>query len=76
MRIKKISQTLLATFALLGGGLPVLLSAAPASAATSIPNLPARWQSISSPGSGTTCALATNGTIWCWGKAEGTRGVA
>ncbi|NBR23394.1 MAG: hypothetical protein EBU08_06390, partial [Micrococcales bacterium] len=76
MRIKKISQTLLATFALLAGGLPVLLSAAPASAATSIPNLPARWQSISSPGSGTTCALATNGTIWCWGKAEGTRGVA
>ena len=54
----------------------MLLSAAPASAATSIPNLPARWQSISSPGSGTTCALATNGTIWCWGKAEGTRGVA
>ncbi|MEI8231551.1 MAG: fibronectin type III domain-containing protein, partial [Actinomycetes bacterium] len=75
MRIKKISQTLLATSALLAGGLPVLLSAAPASAATSIPNLPARWSSISSPGSGTTCALAANGTIWCWGKAEGTRGV-
>lgn len=77
MRIKKIAKTLLATFALLAGSLPVLLSAAPASAAvTTIPNLPARWSSISSPGSGTTCALATNSTIWCWGKAEGTRGVA
>jgi len=75
MRIKKIAQTLLATIALIAGSLPVLLSAAPASAATSIPNLPARWSSISSPGSGTTCALAKNGTIWCWGKAEGTRGV-
>ena len=75
MRIKKIAQTLLATVSLLAGSLPVLLSAAPASAVTSIPNLPARWSSISSPGSGTTCALATNGTIWCWGKAEGTRGV-
>ncbi len=76
MRIKKIAQTLLATIALLAGSLPVLLSAAPASAVTSIPNLPARWQSISDPGNGTTCALATSGTIWCWGKAEGTRGVS
>jgi len=76
MRIKKISQTLLATLALLAGGLPVLLSAAPASAATSIPNLPARWQSITSPGTGVSCGLATNGTIWCWGIAEGVRGVS
>jgi len=75
MRKSKVISTFLATIALLAGGLPVLLSAAPASAATSIPNLPARWESISSPGSGTTCALAKNGTIWCWGKAEGTRGV-
>jgi len=76
MRKSKVFSTFLTTIALLAGGLPVILSAAPASAVTTIPNLPARWESISSPGSGTTCALATNGTIWCWGKAEGTRGVA
>ena len=75
MRIQKIAQTFLATIALLAGSLPVLLSAAPASAVTSIPNLPARWQSITSPGTGVTCALATNSTIWCWGIAEGVRGV-
>jgi len=75
MRTKKLIPTLLAVLSLLAGGLPVLMSATPVNAATSIPNLPARWSSISSPGSGTTCALATNGTIWCWGLAEGTRGV-
>ena len=76
MFLRKLIPTFLATISLLAGSLPVLLSAAPASAAvTTIPNLPARWESISSPGSGTTCALATNRTIWCWGKAEGTRGV-
>lgn len=76
MFLRKLIPTFLATISLLAGSLPVLLSAAPASAAvTPIPNLPARWESISSPGSGTTCALATNRTIWCWGKAEGTRGV-
>jgi hypothetical protein len=76
MHKSKVFSTFLTTIALLAGGLPVILSAAPASAAvTPIPNLPARWSSISSPGSGTTCALATNSTIWCWGKAEGTRGV-
>ena len=76
MRKSKVFSTFLTTIALLAGGLPVILSAAPASAAgETIPNLPARWESISSPGSGTTCALATNRTIWCWGKSEGTRGV-
>ncbi|NBR26566.1 MAG: hypothetical protein EBU08_22860, partial [Micrococcales bacterium] len=75
MRKSKVISTFLATLALLAGGLPVLMSAAPASAATSIPNLPARWQSITSPGTGVTCALATNNTIWCWGIAEGVRGV-
>lgn len=54
----------------------MLLAAAPASAATSIPNLPARWQSITSPGTGVTCAIATNNTLWCWGVAEGVRGVS
>jgi hypothetical protein len=51
---------------LLAGGLPVILSAAPASA-TTIPNLPARWESISSPGSGTTwrdiSGNGNNGTL-------------
>jgi len=77
MRKSKALSALLATIALLVGGLPAMLSAAPASAAVqSIPNLPARWLGLSSPGGGVTCATATNGTIWCWGLAEGPRGVA
>ncbi|MBU6143886.1 MAG: fibronectin type III domain-containing protein [Acidobacteria bacterium] len=53
------------------------MSATPATAAvTNIPNLPARWQSITSPGTGVTCAIATNRSIWCWGMADGVRGVA
>ena len=38
--------------------------------------LPAKWKSISSPGSGVTCAVSQSGQIWCWGRAEGPRGVA
>ena len=75
MRLKKLLPTLLVSISLLAGGLPVLVAAAPASAATSIPNLPARWESISSPGTGVTCAIAANKTMWCWGLAEGVRGV-
>jgi hypothetical protein len=76
MRKSKVISTFLTTIALLAGGLPVILSAAPASAAVAtIPNLPARWSSIASPGTGVTCAIATNSTIWCWGIAEGVRGV-
>lgn len=77
MRARKFMPTLLAIIAVLATSMPLIVSSAPASAnVQTIANLPARWDSISSPGSGTTCALARNGTIWCWGKAEGTRGVA
>jgi len=76
MQAKKYLPTLLATLSLLLGGLPVIVTATPATAAvTTIPNLPAKWKTITSPASGTTCAVALNGTLWCWGKAEGTRGV-
>jgi invasion protein IalB len=76
MRRSKFITTLLVMVGLLSAGMPVLQASAPAEAATTISGLPARWESISSPGTGTTCGLATNGSIWCWGMAEGPRGVA
>jgi hypothetical protein len=75
MRKSNFITTLMVLFGLLTAGMPVLQDAAPAQAATAISGLPARWSSISSPGTGTTCGLATNGSIWCWGIAEGPRGV-
>lgn len=75
MRFNKLTTTFAVILSLLTAGLPVINAPESAAAATTIPNLPARWDSISSPGTGTTCALAKNGTIWCWGKADGPRGV-
>ena len=75
MGIRKLLTTITAVFGLLLSGLPAITAPAPAAAAT-IANLPARWESISSPGTGVTCAIATNHTLWCWGIAEGPRGVA
>lgn len=75
MRIRKILTTVAALFGLLAAGLPVVAAPETAAAAT-VANLPARWESLSSPGTGVTCAIATNHSLWCWGIAEGPRGVA
>jgi fibronectin type 3 domain-containing protein len=75
MRISKFAVAVTAIVSLLTVGLPVVSQPDAANAVSTIANLPARWDSISSPGTGTTCALAKNGTIWCWGIAEGPRGV-
>jgi len=51
------------------------VATAPAASAAADP-LPARWKQIDSPGGGVTCAVSKTGQLWCWGKAEGPRGVA
>ena len=76
MRLSKLATAVTAIVSLLTVGIPAVSSPDAANAIATVANLPARWDSISSPGTGTTCALAKNGTIWCWGIAEGPRGVA
>ena len=51
-----------------------LVSVVPAAQAAVDP-IPARWAQIDSPGGGVTCAVSKTGQLWCWGKAEGPRGV-
>ena len=75
---------LVATAALTAGMLPLAPSIVSivtgvdieASASAVVGTLPAKWKSISSPGSGVTCAVSQSGQLWCWGKAEGPRGFA
>jgi fibronectin type 3 domain-containing protein len=62
------------------GGLAAQVATAPpaeAAAVLDVPStIPVAWSNISSPGAGVTCAVSRNGQLWCWGKAEGPRGVS